>query len=208
MNTGCWRAWCTSSLPDVDTVTDLFVASAGITMVPAAAAHAPALVEFIRQNSEHLRAFLPAVLGVDSLDEATHYLHAMEDGAADGEIREWYLFSGAALCGSIRVKDIDAWDRKAKIGYFLGSQFQGRGIMTASLRVILHDCFTTLELNRIELHCAATNTASQAVAQRLGFTREGVLREDEWLNGAYVDIHVYGLLRAECMGGEVKKAQC
>ncbi len=177
-------------------------------MVPAAAAHAPALVQFTRQNSEHLRAFLPAVLELDSLDEATHYLHAMEDGAADGEIREWYLFSDAELCGSIRVKDIDACDRKAKVGYFLGSAFAGKGIMTASLRVILHHCFTTLELNRIELHCAATNSASQAVAQRLGFTREGVLREDEWLNGAFVDIHVYGLLRAEFMGSVAKKAQC
>jgi len=35
-----------------------------------------------------------------------------------------------------------------------------------------------------------------------------VLREDERLHGAFVDIYVYGLLRAECMGGEVKKAQC
>lgn len=208
MNTGCWRVWCISSRPDVEIVNDFFIASTGITLVPATVAHAPALVAFIRQNAEHLRAFLPAVLEVDSLDEATHYLHAMEDGAADGEIREWYLFSGAVLCGSIRVKDIDAYDRKAKIGYFLGSQFEGRGIMTTALRVILHHCFTALELNRIELHCAATNTASQAVAQRLGFTLEGVLREDEWLHGAFVDIYVYGLLRAEYMGGEVKKAQC
>lgn len=185
----------------VDTVTNFFIASHGITIVPVAVTHAPALAHFVQQNGEHLRVFLPAVLKVASLDEATHYLQAMEDGAASGEIFEWYLFSGAALCGSIRVKEIDASDRKAKIGYFLGRQFEGKGIMTASLRVILRHCYTTLQLNRIELHCAALNIASQAVAQRLGFTHEGVLRQDEWLNGAFVDQYVYGLLRAEFLDG-------
>lgn len=70
-----------------------------------------------------------------------------------------------------------------------------------------------MQLNRIELHCAATNAPSMAVASRLGFTREGVLRQDEWLHGAFVDQVVYGLLRAEFLtanagagskGGNVK----
>jgi ribosomal-protein-serine acetyltransferase len=116
---------------------------------------------------------------------------------------EWYLFADDALCGSIRVKDIDQYDRKAKIGYFLGSQFEGKGIMTASLRVVLGHCFTALQLNRIELHCATINAPSMAVAARLGFTLEGTLRQDEWLNGAFVDQHVYGLLRSEFTTAQV-----
>lgn len=119
--------------------------------------------------------------------------------AAEGRILEWYLFFGDELCGSIRVKDISHHDRKATIGYFLGYQFAGQGFMTASVRVILDYCFNTLELNRIELRCASANAPSMAVAARLGFTREGTLRQDEWLNGAFVDHHVYGLLRDEFM---------
>jgi ribosomal-protein-serine acetyltransferase len=189
-------------------VPDFHVVSPAISIVPARPAHAAALAMLIQQNREHLREFLPAVVELASLAEATNYLEAAAAWADDGEILEWYLFSGAELCGSIRVKDIDQSDRKAKIGYFLGSQFEGKGIMTASVRIILDYCFATLQLNRIELHCAATNAASQALALRLGFTLEGVLRQDEWLNGAFVDQHVYGLLSAEFLATGAAGAQC
>ena len=173
------------------------LASHAISLVPAAVGHAEALARLVRQNVDHLHAYLPAVAKVAALAEARHYLEAAVERAAEGEILEWYLFFDDELCGSIRVKDIDHHDRKAKIGYFLGYQFAGRGFMTASVRAILDYCFNPLELNRIELRCASTNAPSMAVAARLGFTLEGTLRQDEWLNGAFVDLHVYGLLRAE-----------
>jgi len=190
-----------------------YLAAPAIAIVPATIDHAAALARFVQQNRDHLQAFLPAVTELDSIESATLYLHAAAEWAAQGDVLEWYLFDGDALCGSIRVKDIDPFDRKAKIGYFLGRQCESRGIMTASMRVILEYCYGTLQLNRIELHCAATNVPSMAVAHRLGFTREGVLRQDEWLNGAFVDQAVYGLLRAEFLdaragagtqGGNVK----
>ena len=173
--------------------------SPALAIVPATVGHAEALARLVRHNVAHLHAYLPAVAALATLDEARAYLDVAVERAAEGEILEWYLFSGAELCGSIRVKDIDQHDRKAKIGHFLGAQFEGQGIMTASLRVILEYCFSTLELNRMELHCASTNVPSMAVAARLGFTLEGTLRQDEWLNGAFVDQHVHGLLRAEWM---------
>jgi ribosomal-protein-serine acetyltransferase len=171
--------------------------SHSIKLVPAATSHAEGLARLVRQNVAHLYAYLPAVAKVAALAEARHYLEAAVARAAEGEILEWYLFFGDELCGSIRVKDIDHHDGKAKIGYFLGYQFEGQGFMTASVRVILDYCFHTLQLNRIELCCASTNAPSMAVAARLGFTLEGTLRQDEWLNGAFVDQHVYGLLREE-----------
>ena len=175
------------------------LASPALTLVPATVGHAEALSRLVRQNVAHLHAYLPAVAELAALDEARMYLEAAVAWQEEGEILEWYLFFGAELCGSIRVKDIDQHDRNAKVGYFLGYQFEGQGFMTAALRVILDYCFNTLELNRIALHCASTNAPSMAVAARLGFTHEGTLRQDEWLNGAFVDQHVYGLLRAEFM---------
>jgi ribosomal-protein-serine acetyltransferase len=174
--------------------------SPAVSLVPAQPAHAAALAGFVTHNLDHLRAFLPAVAALATEADAAIYLHAATEWAAQGDVLEWYLFDGDVLCGSIRVKDIDPFDRKAKIGYFLGREYEGRGMMTASMRAVLGHCFNTLQLNRIELRCAATNVPSMAVAQRLGFTREGTLRQDEWLNGAFVDQCVYGLLRAEFLG--------
>jgi ribosomal-protein-serine acetyltransferase len=168
-----------------------------IAIVPATISHAEALAAFVQQNLAHLHAYLPAVAELASLEAATDYLHAAEEWAAEGDVLEWYVFSGATLCGSIRVKDIDTCDRKAKLGYFLGREFEGKGIMTASARIILDYCFKVLQLNRIELRCAVTNTQSMAVARRLGFTLEGVLRQDEYLHGVFIDQQVYGLLHAE-----------
>jgi ribosomal-protein-serine acetyltransferase len=54
-----------------------------------------------------------------------------------------------------------------------------------------------LHLNRIELRFASGNEASRRVAERLGFSPEGLLRQDECLNGVFVDQHVYALLAAE-----------
>ena len=171
-----------------------------IAIVPAAISHAAALADFVQHNLAHLHAYLPAVAELASIDAATEYLHAVQEWAADGDVLEWYIFSGATLCGSIRVKDIDTCDRKAKVGYFLGKEFEGKGIMTAAVRLILDYCFNVLQLNRMELRCAANNTPSMAVARRLGFTLEGVLRQDECLHGVFVDQQVYGLLRAEFVG--------
>ena len=168
-----------------------------ISIVPTLPEHAEALAALVAQNREHLQAYLPAVVQLDSLGEAQAYLQAATARAASAEVLEWHVFSGAALCGSIRLKDIDTADRKARIGYYLGRQFQGRGIASAAVRAVLAHAFGALRLHRIELQCAAGNQASRALAERLGFTREGVLRQGELLHGVFVDLHVYGLLQPD-----------
>ena len=152
-----------------------------ISIVPTLPEHAEALATLVAHNREHLHTYLPAVVPLDSF----------------GEVLEWHVFSGTALCGSIRLKDIDTTDRNARIGYYLGQQFQGRGIAGAAVRAVLAHVFGKLQLHRIELQCAAANHASRALAERLGFMHEGVLRQAECLNGVFVDLHVYGLLQAD-----------
>ena len=70
-------------------------------------------------------------------------------------------------------------------------------IATCAARSVLVYGFGPLHLNRVELRCASTNERSIRLAERLGFTREGMLRQEEYLNGVFVDHLVYGLLRSE-----------
>lgn len=169
----------------------------GLSIIPVSVDHAPMLAALVRQDNEHLNAWLPMVATLSSAGAARAHLQRAEARAAAGEIFEWHLFVQGSLCGSVRLRDIDHADRKAAIGYFLGSEFTGKGIVTTALRAVLAWCFAALELNRIELRCATSNARSIAVAERLGFVREGVLRQDECLHGVFVDQYVHGLLRSE-----------
>jgi ribosomal-protein-serine acetyltransferase len=172
-------------------------AASGISILPVSVEHATALAVLVQQNIEHLHAFLPVLTNLSSVEAARSYLLSAAGRAACGEIYEWHLFVDGALCGAVRLKDINSGDRRAGIGYFLGRQFTGKGIITAAVSAILAYAFDHLHLNRVELRCATGNEASRRVAERLGFSWEGVLRQVECLNGDFVDQHVYGLLAGE-----------
>jgi ribosomal-protein-serine acetyltransferase len=171
--------------------------ASGISIVPVKVEHAAGLAELVQRNIEHLHAYLPAVTHLSTVEAAGSHLLAATERAAIGDMFEWHIFVDGALCGAIRLKNISRNDRKAEIGFFLGRQFTGKGIVTSAVSAVLAYCFDHLHLNRIELRCASENAGSMRVAERLGFSPEGLLRQDECLNGVFVDHYVYGLLADE-----------
>lgn len=166
----------------------------GVSIIPVTVEHATALASLVRKNVEHLKVYLPAAADLSSVEAAHDHLCRAVELASKGNIFEWHLFVEETLCGSVRLKDIDSRDRKAKIGYFIDKQFAGRGIVNSAVSTVLEFCFGPLNLNRIELRCAKDNVPSKRVAEKLGFLHEGLLRQEEFLNGVFVDHHIYGLL--------------
>lgn len=175
--------------------------ASGVFIIPVAVEHAKALASLVRENTEHLQAFLPIVAELSSVEAAHEHLCYAVACASKGEILEWHLFVDETLCGSIRLKDIDSSDRKAKIGYYIDRRFAGRGIVGSAVSAVLAFCFGPLGLNRIELRCASGNLPSKRVAEKLGFLHEGILRQEECLNGVFVDQHVYGMLSQDFKPG-------
>jgi ribosomal-protein-serine acetyltransferase len=175
----------------------LISVSASLAARPADPAHAEALADFVRRNSDHLRVYLPAVAAIDSVDKARLHLSEAAERAARNEVLEWYLFADGALCGAVRLNKIEIVNRKVSIAYLLGADYQGRGFATLSVRAFLRYCFDDLGMNRVELTCATDNLPSVGVAERAGFVREGVLRQAEWLDGKAADHYVYGILRSD-----------
>lgn len=171
----------------------------GLQAKPATNAHAVALADLVEQNLAHICAYLPSVAALASIGGAQAHIERITDLAAKEELLEWVLLLDGDMCGSVRLNQIDKESRKAGLGYFIGAQFQGRGIMTKAVAAVCAFSFDTLDLNRIELRCASTNLASMRVAERLGFVREGMLRQAELLGDAFVELYVYGLLREEYM---------
>lgn len=133
------------------------------------------------------------------LSDARAYLGdrvAMARGGAGASLAIVETADGTLL-GSISLLRF-AWpDRRAEVGYWLGAPARGRGHATRATRLICRWGFRTLGLERIELLAAGANPASQAVAERAGFTREAVLRAFAAGPDGRKDMVCFGLLATD-----------
>jgi RimJ/RimL family protein N-acetyltransferase len=133
-------------------------------------------------------------------DDARAFLAAQERDRLRGEEicfalvapdEDTAVFGGASLYG------VDRAQRRAAVGYWLAAHARGRGIASRAVRLLAGWSFAQLGTARLELTCAPQNEASQAVAARCGFTREGVLRSHMVFKGARRDTVMFSLLPGE-----------
>jgi ribosomal-protein-serine acetyltransferase len=106
------------------------------------------------------------------------------------------LFNGE-IVGTAGFNSINWSNKTAQIGYWLGKDYQGNGIMTKVARGLTAYAFTHLKLNKVEIRVAEGNKKSRSIPERLGFINEGRIRQAEWLYDHYVDHIVYGVLMDE-----------
>jgi ribosomal-protein-alanine N-acetyltransferase len=111
--------------------------------------------------------------------------------ASDGAFLGW--------CGLSRWNPVY---RSASLGYCLDAAAWGNGYATEAARALLGWAFDTLDLNRVQAETDTRNAASAGVLEKLGFVREGTLREDCVVNGEVSDSWVYGLLRRQWAAAE------
>ena len=83
---------------------------------------------------------------------------------------------------------------RAGVGYWLVPAARGRGVATRAVRLLARWAFDSLGVVRLELTCGPDNVASQRVAERCGFTREGVMRAHLPFKGGRRDTVLYSLL--------------
>jgi len=86
---------------------------------------------------------------------------------------------------------------RARMGYDLLREHRRRGIMTEAMRAALTYGFTTMGLHRVEVLTDPVNTASIRLVEGLGFHREGMLRENTYFRGRFIDDVIFSLLRQE-----------
>ncbi|MBD3922154.1 GNAT family N-acetyltransferase [Paenibacillus sp. PR3] len=158
---------------------------------------AEALYALIDRNRNYIGQWLkfPSMtLSVDdskAFIERTRLRYAKDDGYWIG------IWEGGELVGSIGYLYIDQDNRKTEIGYWLGQEYEGRGIITRAIQVLIQYAFSRLNMNKIEIGAASTNTRSRAIPERLGFQCEGEIRDYEFMNGQYLNRVIYGLLASE-----------
>ena len=101
------------------------------------------------------------------------------------------------LVGSSAIFYMDLAQARAEVGYSLHPDWQGRGLASEALQLVLGYVFNELGLRRIEADIDPRNLPSCRLVERFGFVREGLLRERWHVNGETCDSAIYGLLRQD-----------
>ncbi|GKX31079.1 50S ribosomal protein L7 serine acetyltransferase [Vallitalea longa] len=155
------------------------------------------LHSLIEDNREYLLKWLPWVYINKSIEDTKDFV--LSSMKQYGENKGY----SAAICyddkivGVIGLQCLNLQHKHVSIGYWLAEDYQGKGIMTKCCTALINDAFNNYELERVEIRCAEKNYKSRAIPERLGFIKEGIIRNIECLNEKYVSHVVYGMLREE-----------
>ncbi len=126
---------------------------------------------------------------VDEIQEGFLRRHAFHWGIVDAASSE---LIGTCMLGSLTFRH-----RRAEVGYILRRDRWGQGLASEALAVLFGFCFDKLGLHRLEADVDPDNQRSLRLLERLGFQREGRLRERWNTYGTPRDGIFLGLLRSE-----------
>jgi ribosomal-protein-serine acetyltransferase len=152
------------------------------------------LHELITSNRSHLDQWMRWSGRIQTLEDVQAFIHKFADKyqADDGfHVGLWYR---GQLAGGIACHAINYESGHTEIGYWLGEEFVGKGLVTRACHTLLRHLFEQEQMHRIEIQCATDNVRSRAVAERLGFVFEGIKRESEWITSSFRDHALYSLL--------------
>jgi ribosomal-protein-serine acetyltransferase len=149
------------------------------------------------QNRGHLRQWMPWLDETKSPADTLNFIRRSLESATAGTRYSYALVLDDEFVGVVAFNNIEKLNHCATMGYWLAKSKMGRGYMTAAVKALIDEGFQQLELNRIQARVATGNYPSQAVCDRLGLKKEGVLRQAEWLYDHYVDLTMNSILRSE-----------
>ena len=128
---------------------------------------------------------------------------ALQRDIAEGNLKDTMWKWGLALSdsnklvGTATLFNISLSNGRAELGYGLGRAHWGQGLMNEALNALLKHAFDVVQLRRLEADVDPRNSGSIRTLERLGFQREGYLRERWYVGGEIQDALFYGLLKRE-----------
>ena len=141
----------------------------------------------------YLGRWLPFVAETHCVEQSEAVVAGM---LADTANPVYTIRDGRAFAGLIGFKSADAARRSVEIGYWLRSEYQGRGLMTAAVEALCRTAFGQMGMENVEIKCAAGNLRSNRIPLRLGFRLDRIeVRGEQLADGEFTDLNVYRLPR-------------
>lgn len=158
--------------------------------------HAEEIYALVERDRLHLRTWLLWADAADIEKTRGFVRMALEQFAANNGFHAGIWVDGK-YAGGTGFHKIDWTNRNVELGYWLGSEYEGRGLVTLACRYMIGHAFHEWKINRVEIRCATKNERSNAVPRRLNFKLDGTLREAHLLHGQFHDLNIYGMLARE-----------
>ena len=128
--------------------------------------------------------------------ETLAFIRRAREKVLDGSGLHRCIVAEGRIAGVVTLS-VDTANHSAAVGYWLDEAHEGQGLMTAAVARVVDHAFQSWRLNRVEIRAEVDNRPSRAVAERLGFQFEGVMRQAYRVGDRYSDDALYSLLASD-----------
>lgn len=160
-----------------------------------------AYFELIETNRKRLEDFFAGTVAITkTLEETKIHLTDIVNKATKNNYFPFVVIDNSTLkiIASIQVKNVDWSIPKSELGYYIDSQYEGKGIVTKATSMIIQFCFDELKMEKLLIRTHAGNQPSIIVAEKNGFKLEGTIRKDyKTTSGDLVDLLYYGKTKGD-----------
>ena|SRR5579872_5468120 len=172
-----------------------------LTLVLAEERHAQVMTDLIVRNQKRLARWEPWAEHPATLDGTRQYIRAaLEDFVRGRQISTIMAVDGGkTFIGRCGMR-INVHAGSGDIGYWIDADYEGRGITSRASSALISACFKELGLSKVELRTSVGNERSRAVAQRLGFSYEGILPGGLQFIHRADDVALYGVTARKWSG--------
>ncbi|MFG2335958.1 GNAT family N-acetyltransferase [Streptomyces yangpuensis] len=169
----------------------------GAQLFPLEARHAEEFFAHIERGREYIGQYVGFPDRSPDVDSARAFLAKYAVKAGEDGARFFGIRLDGTLVGGVLFPNFDADGGNCEIGCWLEPAAAGRGLVTKACRVLIDYAFGERGMHRVQWQAATGNKKSLAVAERLGMTREGVMRENHLHRGVRQDTEVWSILSHE-----------
>ncbi len=166
----------------------------GITLTRVRSEDAEEIFALMERCRDYLQEWMWWVGAIESVEDIPLVFDLSEEQYADDYGFLCCIRMQGSVVGMIGLVDRDGVHKTTSLAYWIGEEYQGRGIATKAARALTDYAFSEWNLNRVELWIAKENARCRAVADRLRFRQEGICREKDSIYGRLVN---YAMLRRE-----------
>jgi ribosomal-protein-serine acetyltransferase len=149
------------------------------------------------KNRAYLRPWMGWVNDTKGPEDIRNWIIKSREKMVRDEGFQAGIFYDGRYVGGCGYAHMHLPSKRCELGYWIDQDHQGRGIVTMAARALIEYSIEKRGLNRVEIRCDPRNVRSAAIAQRLGFKLDGVLRENTIISEQTVDMAVWSMLSSE-----------